>query len=191
MLNLATGGGIDGYHDMKPTDGQRGTFRVVSVGLFAAQFVGVAGQERIGAKALGSSAPLHTYPVIERLSCCVDLTTLGDLPTERVSIRGGKLWGASAPLHGNYNWAMNGAGRMKVGPLWTPHITFFDGQPLAGAGQLNADNGALKLINDFSGHYQTPPFSLTQVGDTLGRRGLDSSGTVVTSWHPGAVPLTY
>jgi hypothetical protein len=64
------------------------------------------------------------------------------------------------------------AGSQKVGRFH--HSSFMAGGPVAAAGEMSLNNGTLKYINTFSGHYLPTPDHLTQVLQEL---------------HENAVPL--
>lgn len=69
--------------------------------------------------------------------------------------------------HGNLYVSLD----QQVGKLH--HSSFFGGKPVAGAGEIEAENGFLKLINRSSGHYQPTEDELLRVGEILKEQGID------------------
>jgi hypothetical protein len=115
----------------------------------------------------------------------------------RVVVKGGRLWMHSAnetldtsrmstmfsgPRFAIY--VMSAEGHLHVANHVAGsrhHSSLLNGEPVAGAGEIQAFNGVLKVINNKSGHYWPLPFHLWQVLKELERQGLPMSGFTVTT----------
>jgi hypothetical protein len=112
----------------------------------------------------------------------------------RVVIVNGTLYtskGKPAPYgtdHEKLNYAMDAAGNFYIfnqtGHPELRHSSFFDGRPVACAGDLEAKNGRIVTINSKSGHYSPSPKMFQNVLTELKKDGVDLTSTGVAQSAP-------
>lgn len=121
----------------------------------------------------------------------------------QLTIRRGKLYDAQGKpfdTSKGYSWqsgenraifVMDPKGSLYASNLHAPghfhHSSLLAGRPVAGAGELEVQNGVLKGLSNLSGHYRPSPALDAQVARQLERKGVDLRKVVRETFDPNAL----
>ena len=151
--------------------------------------------QKAGAKKQAETSQAHAYPTVAMRSGKLDqdrssgviYLSVAQREERRITINNGLVYSNNGKLVSETkskkqnlnNYVMDSAGRFYLFDEFTnPHIrhsSIFDGEPVAGAGNIQISNGHIIYIDSDSGHYPSKklfPNVLTE----LKARGVDVSG---------------
>lgn len=120
----------------------------------------------------------------------------------QLTVKRGKLYDAQGKPFDTgkaYSWqsgenraifVMDPKGSLYASNLHAPghfhHSSLLAGRPVAGAGEMEVQNGVLKALSNRSGHYRPTPAMDSQVARQLERQGVDLSKVVRDTFDPNA-----